>query len=477
MSAISDFFNNLRGLLVGKDKAFEEMIARKDVTGIMSKFQDNKKKVLEAMKEYDTSNHEVMKLPPRIVTDKKTGKIIRKVDVWRLPVPYPVYINEIALVFLYGRPVKWTQLSEGTDEAFAAFQDLIKRTRFNSKIRECKRLAGSETESALLFRCYRNNDGQPDLQLRVLAKSKGDDIFVRRDQYENIISAAWGYYLNDDGKTNYHYDIFTPKIIYHCTRKAMGWDIEEEENLIGKIPLIFFWQDKEWAGVESLINREERIASGTADTNDYFSNPIAMISADNIAGMPQRDDPNKTLLVKNLQEGKSLDDVAKYLTWDSAPESKKQELEWLEEKILTMSFTPKISLDSLKSISQLSAKALKTVMLLADIKAAKRKEQHDELLDRTANLYIACLQNVLNIALSAQFANLKVGHEWQEPFGDDIADAINNIIRLKDADLLSQETAVERNPYIQDHAQEMQRLQREKAEREARQNDIFGQGE
>jgi len=476
MALFNDWLNGLKDMLIGKDKDFETLIARKDITGAMAKFTSNKKAVEAAIKEYDNAQHEIMKLPPRIVTNKD-GKIVKKVDLWKIPIPYPVYINEISLVFLYGRPVKWSQLSDDTDNAFAAFQDVIKRTRFNSKIRQCKRLAGAETECAMLFRCYRDNDGKPDVQIRVLAKSKGDDIFVRRDQYENIISAAWGYYLKDNGKTTYHYDIFTPKTIYHCTRGLIGWDIEEEENLIGKIPMIFFWQDKEWSGVEQLINREERIASGTADTNDYFANPIAMISADNIKNMPNRDDPNKTLLIKGLQEGQKLDDVAKYLTWDSAPESKKQELEWLEEKILTMSFTPKISLDSLKSISQLSAKALHTVMLLADIKASKHKEQHDELLDRTANLIIAIIRNVLDIGLSAELDKLRVGHEWQEPFGDDISEAITNIIRLKDADILSQETAVERNPYIQDNKQEMTRLQKEKEEREQKQNDIFGTGE
>ena len=116
-----------------------------------------------------------MKREYKIITDKNC-KFLRKGPVLKLPVPYPVYINEISLVFLYGRPVKWSQLSENTDRSFNKFMDVIKHTHFNSKIRQCKRIAGAETESAMLFRVFRDNDGNPDGQIRVLAKSKGEGL-------------------------------------------------------------------------------------------------------------------------------------------------------------------------------------------------------------------------------------------------------------------------------------------------------------
>lgn len=53
-----------------------------------------------------------------------------------------------------------------------------------------KRYAGAETQSAMLFRVFRNEDGQPDCQIRVLARSKGDELYSRFDQYENLVSIA-----------------------------------------------------------------------------------------------------------------------------------------------------------------------------------------------------------------------------------------------------------------------------------------------
>lgn len=466
-----DLFKNYVNALVGRNQEFEQLLAAKDISAVKDKMSSQEPKALEAMKEYDTASHEIMRREDKIVTDKK-GKFLRKEKTWKLPIPYPVYINEIALVFLYGRPVKWVQQSEGTDDAYNAFLDVIKRTRFDSKIRQCKRIAGAETESAMLFRVFRDDDGKPDVQIRVLARSKGDEIYVRWDQYENIISIGWGYYVREnEDNIVYHFDIFTKQVIYRCAKKSLGWEVNEETNFIGKIPIILFQQDKEWKGVEPLIHREEHIASRTADTNDYFSDPIAIMNAEIIKNIPEKKEAAK-VLITNDKDG--VDKAAKYLTWDSAPQSKKDEIEWLHTQILQKTFTPNITTDTLKSISQLSAKALRTVMMLADIKASKHKETHDELLDRTASLITAIIGNVLNVALSSECEKLEVGHEFQEPFGDDVADNLNNIIRAVDAGILSTEGGLELNPLVKDVAREKDRLAKEQEERQQQQMNIFG---
>ena len=469
-----DLFRNYLNALIGNNQEFEELLAAKDISAVKDKMSSRDELILPAMKEYNTSSHEIMKREDKIITDKK-GNFIRKEPVWKLPIPYPVYINEISLVFLYGRPVKWTQSSTGTDKAFEAFTDVIKRTRFDSKIRQCKRLAGAETESAMLFRVFRDDEGKADVQIRVLARSKGDEIYTRWDQYENLLSVAWGYYLKEENdEIVYHFDVFTKDIIYRCSKQSIGWKVIEETNFIGKIPIILFQQEKEWKGVEQLIHREEYIASRTADVNDYFADPVEIIAADVVKNMPEKKETGK-LLITNDKDG--VDKAAKYLTWDSAPQSKKDELDWLQSQILSKSFTPNITLDTLKSISQLSAKALRTVMMLADIKAAKHKETHDELLDRTASLITAIIGNVLDISLHSECENLVVSHEFQEPFGEDIADDLDNIIKSIDGGITSTETGVELNPLIKDHALEKKRLEKEKAERLEQQQSIFEDGE
>nr|DAL02846.1 MAG TPA: portal protein [Caudoviricetes sp.] len=471
-----EFFNILTNYLnavVGRKQEFDELLAARDISRVKDGMKTRSSEAAKAIREYDTETHDVMFRPDKIITDKK-GKMREKRAVWKLPIPYPQYINEIALVFLYGRPVKWTQSSDNTDDAFAKFQDVIKRTRFNAKIRQCKRLAGRETESAMLFRVFRDENNQPDVQIRVLAKSKGDEIYTRFDQYENLISVAWGYYVKEaNDRVVYHFDIYTPNVIYRCTKQALGWQVNPEVNFIGKIPIIYFRQEKEWHGVEQLINREEHIISRTADTNDYFADPIAVYNADVIKNLPDKDAPNKSLFA-NTKDG--IQNAMTYVTWDTAPESKKNELEMLQTHILSKSFTPNITLDTLKQISQLSGKALRTVMMLADIKASKHKETHDELLDRTASLITAIIGNVLDVSLKPQCDELVVEHTFQEPFGEDIAEALNNITTAVDAGIFSTESAIERNPLVTDVALEKQRLADEQAEKAKQQMSLFGGG-
>mgnify|MGYP000296274401 CR=1 FL=1 len=471
--AFFDLFRNYMNSLIGKNQEFDRLLAARDVSAAIEKMTSRKEHVAEALKEYETKEHKVMSRPDKIITDKK-GNPIKLEPTWKLPVPYPVFINEVALVFIYGRPVKWSQLSDGTDNAFSAYIDFVRESHFNSKIRQCKRIAGAETESAMLFRCYRDSDGSAACQIRVLSWSKGDEIYTMFDQYENLVAFAWGYHVKDDSGLTHHFDVFTKTVIYHCEKKALGWDVVEEVNHIGKIPVIYFRQEKEWAGVEALIDREESIASGTADTNDYFADPISIMSAEVIKNMPEKREKGK-MLVTNDKDG--VDKAAKYLTWDSAPESKKLEMEWLQTQILQKTFTPNITTESMKSISQLSAKALKTVMMLADIKASKRKETHDELLDRTASLISAIIGNVLDVSLKGQCDMLRVGHDFQEPFGDDIADDLNNVIRAVDAGILSTETGIEMNPLVKDPIRESERLSEEQLEREKRQQSVFGGGD
>lgn len=467
-----DILRNSMNSILGRKQEFEELLAARDIDAVRSQMTTRSDYAIAAMKEYNTNTHSVMLREDKILTDKK-GNMRKKVKVAKLPIPYQKYINEIALVFLYGRPVKWSQLSDCTDAAFEKFQDVIKRTRFDSKIRECKRIAGIETESAMLFRVFKDDKtGEPDVQIRVLARSKGDEIFTRFDQYENLISVAWGYRVREkQNKVVEHFDIFTPEVIYRCTHGSLGWEVEEEHNFIGKIPIIYFQQEKEWDGVEALIEREEYIASKTADTNDYFADPVAVFDADAIKNLPEKDAVGKSLYVKS---GQKTTEAMSYVTWDSAPQSKKDEIEWLQNQILTNTFTPHITLDTLKSLSTLSAKALRTVMMLADIKAAKRKEKHDELLDRTASLVLSIIGNVLDVSLNAQCEAASIGHEFQEPFGEDVSDDLTDIAKALDAGILSTETAVELNPLVKDVTREMERLQEEKEERAQQQMSIFG---
>lgn len=468
---------------VSRNQKFEELLKAKDIGRAILQMTNTSGKAEKALKVYETMQHEVMSRPDKAIFGKRdevTGKrsFLRFDKRWKIPIPYPVYINEISLVFLYGRPLKWKQTSEGTDRAFSAYLDVLKSTRFNAKIREAKRLAGAEGVSAMLFHTFQNDEGKADVLIKVLAKSLGDDIYYRKDQFDRLIDFARGYCLQEaGGEIKYYVDIYTKQIFYHCKRSSMGWDVEEEVNITGKLPLILFEQEPECAGVEPMINRKEWTLSRTADVNDRFSDPALVADASIVNSLPEQGETSKLFILKPNGDGTKKPEI-KYLTWDNAPDSKKLESDELDEKILRFSFTPKIDFDATKGLSQISAKALKQLMLLADIKASKHKEKHDEYADRIVNVIKAIIGNVLDISLKEECSRLVVEHEFQEPFGEDIEASINNLVKMFNAGGMSLETLIEKNPLIEDSEAEKARIAKEheadlQEEKERNRQDVF----
>lgn len=134
---------------IGYEQSFDDKVQAGDISGALGMMSTDREQVAKAIKEYNIAYHEIMKRQDKPIFDKE-GHFKGWVKRWRLPLNYPKYINEIALVFIYGRPVQWLERTKDTANAFAAFNKFIEDTHFNSKIRQAKRLAGAETKSALL---------------------------------------------------------------------------------------------------------------------------------------------------------------------------------------------------------------------------------------------------------------------------------------------------------------------------------------
>ena len=460
---------------VGYQQNFTDLLTNKDVGRALTFMYDSGAKALRNLEDYNIETHKVMKRMDKAVYDKK-GNFLRWQKRWKIPIPYQKFINEIALVFLYGRPVKWIQKSENTDDAFNSYKEWMEKIRFDAAVREAKRIAGAEGTSAILWHCYKNDDGNPDLLLNVLGKSKDDDIFFMKDQYKRLVSFAWGYTLTDAGhKTIYHVDIYTKETIYRCTRQNMGWKVLIMMNPVHKIPVTLFEQEPECDGVQPMIERTETLSSVDADVNDRFANPAMVATAQVLNDLPKAEEEAKLYILKDGGE-------LKYLTWDQASQSKKDEYDRLDKHIMSKTFTPDIDLDTLKGLGNISAKALNKIFLMAQIKADKRKETHDGYMNRVASLMCAILGNVLDYTHKAQYDALEIGHEFQQPFGEDVSDTLADVLKQYGAGALSLQSTVELSYLVKNSQMEMERIKQEQAEalqnQQALNNtDVFGGGE
>ena len=92
---IKDYVNKL----LGKNQQFDELLAKGDISGVIEKMKSHKDEAFKALEEYNTKTHLVMARPKKI-RKNKNGERTGDQEVWRLPISYQQYINEIALVFL-----------------------------------------------------------------------------------------------------------------------------------------------------------------------------------------------------------------------------------------------------------------------------------------------------------------------------------------------------------------------------------------
>lgn len=462
MGGIFNLFRNEVNALIGNKQAFGELIAVGDISRAKRYMEDYSLRVSEAMMEYDVNTHKINSRENKIIFDKK-GRRVRVQEQWKIPIPFQVKINELATSFMFSRAPTITQRSEGTDQIFEAVQQVMEETRFESKLKQCKSLAGSETMCAKLYYLYKDPSTKiVELKSKILATSFGDELRPMRDINQHMISFGHGYTINTASGTQEYFDIYTKYIICRCKKSSFGWDVKIENNIMEVIPIILYEQEKEWDGTEPIINRIEYIVSTTADINDYFASPAVVADKATINNMPEKDAVGKLYISDNP-------DAVKYLTWDSMPENKKHEYATLKELLYSMTSTPDISFDNIKALGNIpSGKALEFFFMDALFKAKNRRDDWAVYIDRDYKVVAAIIGNVTNIALKQQANKLRVNKEFHDPLPEDISAKLKDLCDAVDSRILSYESGVEKNPLVSDHKRELERLKKEDEEYQRR---------
>ncbi len=429
LQQIFTYFRNVTLNATGINRNLYQLLEDKDVWRALEMMQDRDTEVDEAIKEYNPQTHDVMKRP---------NKYRRGDDPYiteKLPRTRQRYINEVELFFLLGNPIVWKKKS-GDDEAYSLFAKFLKDQYFDSRIREAKRLAGAETESALICHIYRDDDtGERRYKLNVLARSTGYRLRPLFDQYRNMTAFAYGYVTYENGRNIQHWDFQTPKIIANCKRGAIGWEVDIYPNPTGKINVIYFKQPKSWDGAEPRIAREEMLDSKTGDTNNYFSDPIAVATADVVDSLVDPDKPGKLI---QLGGSNSRFD---YLNPPQASQTRDAEKADLNKSILFDTYTPDFDPDSMRGLGALSGVAIRNAMILGYIKRDNRKEIYGELVGRFRNIVLAILA-FEHPNKAKELNELEIDFEFGEPFNDDKQANWAAIVQIYSAGLVSLDTAV-----------------------------------
>lgn len=443
---IKTYFRNLTLNALGVERSIFERLDDNDVDSVVNMMEQHDFDVDNAISEYNPQTHKVMSRENKWVKGEKpyrTEKLARTRQR---------YINEVELFFLLGNPVMWKK-TEGDDEAFELYKKYLKDIYFNTKLRQCKRLAGAETESGFVFNFSQKN-GKMHVDVYVAARSKGHKMRELFDQYGNMLAFAVGYSLKRESKTIECWDILTSVFNYHCERGGFGWKVYKYPNPTGKINGIYFRQPKAWEGAEPRMEREEMLDSKIGDTNNYFADPIAAATADVIQSIPKRNKPGKLIQLTGKNSR------FEYINPPQNSEIRKAEKEDLAQSILFDTFTPDMSPELMKAMSTLTSVGIKRALVLGYIKRANRMEIYEELVGRLSHVIIAVMKE-LYPEMRSKLDKLEVEFDFAEPFEDDKKDKWKVIAELYNQGVLSLETAVQMLALTDAPAEEIEKIRKD----------------
>jgi SPP1 family phage portal protein len=478
-------YKPIRQLFESKKPKFGDDLDKENAITRKKQSQDYQ---AQCINEFKVENHDIFdeniradkKITKDIGGDDGTGKSNTQetsVAVARIGVPFQELIVSRRVGFMLTTPVSIDRIysTETENKQEKTVADMIDRIQNDNKMdyknKEIARRFMSELECAELWYFVENTNinffkklfgvkGKYTLKVKIVSPDLGDKLFPLFDNTGDMVAFGRSYKLKEvEEKETEHFDVYTADFEYNYIETKEGWVLDPNTgkanpvpNTVKKLMVIYHSQPRpEWSKVQSMITRYENSSSNHADMNDYFGSPILLVKG-TVKGFAGKGEEGKILELENESE-------ASYLSWDASPESVKNEKENLEKQIYSMSQTPNITFDSMKGLGNLSGIAIKLMFLDAHMAVSNKEEIFGIGLQRRLNLIKACIGAIIDTSLKAASDSLQLKPVITPFLPTNETEVIDNLSVSVTAGILSKETAVEKNPLVEDSETEMTRLQ------------------
>ena len=224
------------------------------------------------------------------------------------------------------------------------------------------------------------------LRCAIFSPEFGDTLYPYFDETGDMVAFSRSFSRKDVGENSIDYfETFTDKEHWLWVNGANGYETAPnypKKIAIGKIPIVYGHQPYfETEDVDKLIDRLEHLLSNFGDTNDYHASPKIFVTGQ-INGWSKKGESGSVI---EGEDGATM----QYVSWQSAPEAVKLEIETLLKMIYTISQTPDISFDAVKGLGAISGVALKLLFMDAHLKVQDKREIFDEYLQRRVNVILA----------------------------------------------------------------------------------------
>lgn len=450
----------------------------------------------ETEAEYDPYRHAVMdpqkrkKKKVKVSTGKRdeNGKEIMKekyVEVCRIAVPIQQLIVKRTAGFLLGKPATYEMSLKGdaspSKEQQKLYDDVLdvfdknKMKYFDKKL---ARAVFREREAAELWFFVPDENGHPTDEMRVqlLSPSRGDTLLPHFDDYGRMDGFGRAYKTVDyKGDTTHHFDVYAGLYVYRYATDTNGQFYHPVSLPIphgfDRAPIIYYRQEEtEWDGVQPVADRIDTLLSNWGDTNDYFGSPSYFFKG-TLKGFAEKGEQGKVY----QGEGEKTD--MKVLSWDSGPESVKEELANLINIAFSYTQTPDISFKSMKEIgSNTSGVSIRLMFTDPFMKADDKIELFGECFERRFNVVKGGIGQAQGLGESL-VESVRIEPKFEPYLPKNEVEELQMITSSTGGKpTLSQAEGVRRNPLVKNPEAVLKEIKQEKAEALKEQNALLTVG-
>ena len=439
------------------DGTFEEVIKAIEALG------PGENKAEEYQKIYD-GEHAILARPDKVV---KTANGESKVTTAKIVLNYQEDIVESSVAFLFGSPLTISKTTDGGDTQFQELEAALEDIYFNSRNKELARKLFIQCRAAKLYYVKNPTDKENrSLASIILSQDNGDFIPVFEKGSMIAFLRKFTETKSVDGKAKKveMCELYTAEQIIYAEKTDAGWEEEAIKNEFGKIPVVYYEQKiPEWHKVLSIIEKQEDSYSKLIDTNDYFAKPKLTVSG-KISNLPEKGTVGEVLEMEIIEsgDGSKVKSEAKYLTWDQRPESSKLQFDMAENYIYKFTQTADANFLNMSkaSIGNLSGVALQMLMLAPIIKSLNKQEQFNEMLKRELNVVMSILSK-MNAGSEKAYKDMKLKLTFNSIMPDNISEVIEDLVTATSGGIMSKETAIEKNPLVDNSVAEKVKVKAE----------------
>lgn len=387
--------------------------------------------VAAAWKAIDPTKHDVMDelLRPdkrvKVDADQNDDTIRKVIDtngeavnyriepVARVAVALQKLIIARAVSFCFGNPINYncTPVDESEETVFKAVKRILNGVKSKAINRRMATAMFGFKECAEYWYTVdkpHSKYGFPTKQkvrCALFSPQFGDTLFPYFDEMGDMVAFSRAYTRKDgDGNVDY-FETWTDEEHWLWHNGESGMTVVEgypKPVAIGKIPIVFGCQPKfETEDVNKLIDRLEKLLSNFADTNDYHAAPKLFVTG-HVNGWSKKGESGAVI---EGEDGATMN----YVSWQSAPESVKLEIETLLKMIYTISQTPDISFDAVKGLN-VSGVALKLLFMDAHLKVQDKGIVFDDYLQRRINIILEYIRQ-MNQSLASTCDTIEIEPE------------------------------------------------------------------